>query len=238
MSASPIAVMFDRVSPRYDALNHLLSFDLDKVWRRKTAKQVAKSQPTAILDLATGTGDLALALAKHIPQAHITGMDFSEKMLEIGRNKVNKKHLEKRISFQMGDAAQIPFPDSCFDAVTSAFGVRNFEHLDQGLSEMLRVVKTNGIIAILEFSHPVKGIIQLPYRCYSKHILPFVGRHVSKHPTAYQYLPESIESFPNRDRFVVLLKEIGMDMVEVRSFSGGIATLYYGKVQKSPVSLQ
>lgn len=233
MSNSAIATMFDSISPKYDALNHLLSFNIDKTWRRKTSVFVAKSQPTAILDVATGTADLAIRMAKDIPSAIITGVDISEKMLEIGKQKIGKKQLDGRIHLVIADAAKLPFEDNCFDAVTSAFGVRNFEHLEQGLREMQRVANDNGMIAILEFSHPQKGLVRTPYRCYSKHILPIVGRTVSKHPSAYSYLPDSVEAFPDSEAFVKLLKAIGLIEVGMQRFSGGIATLYYGKVQKS-----
>ena len=151
MSDSPIAEMFDRISPKYDQLNHLLSFNIDKLWRRKTAKIVAKSQPKTILDLATGTADLAIAMAKRNPQAHITGMDISEKMLEIGKAKIRKQSLENQIEVCIGDANNLPFEANTFDAVTVAFGVRNFEDLEKGLSEISRVLKPKGEAVILEF---------------------------------------------------------------------------------------
>ena len=151
MSASPIAAMFDRISPKYDALNHLLSLNIDKVWRRKAAKTATKKQPNAILDLATGTGDLAIALAKRNPQAHIIGMDISEKMLDIGKAKVAQQMMENQIELGLGDAASLPFEDNRFDAVTVAFGVRNFENLGKGLSEISRVLKPGGQAVILEF---------------------------------------------------------------------------------------
>ena len=149
MSVSPIADMFDRISPKYDVLNHLLSLNIDKVWRRKTAKVVAKSHPETILDLATGTADLAIALAKYNPQAHIIGMDISEKMLSIGKEKVKCQDLENQIELHLGDAAALPFEDHSFDAITVAFGVRNFEALEQGLSEIQRVLKPQGHVFIL-----------------------------------------------------------------------------------------
>ena len=154
MSLSPIAAMFDRISPKYDRLNHLLSLNIDKIWRRKTAKAVAKSQPKTILDLATGTADLAIELAKRNPHAHIVGIDFSEKMLEIGKEKVKQQGLESQIELRLGDAAALPFDVNSFDAVTVAFGVRNFEDLGKGLSEISRVLRPGGQATILEFSMP------------------------------------------------------------------------------------
>lgn len=223
---SPIAKMFDRISPKYDRLNHLLSFNIDKTWRRKTAKVVAKSQPETILDLATGTADLAIALAKYNPQSHIIGVDFSEKMLAIGKEKVKKQGLENQIDLQLGDAAALPFEDQSFDAVTIAFGVRNFEDLQQGLSEICRVLKPNGQVFILEFSMPEKFPIKQAYQLYFKHILPKVGKQVSKDAWAYSYLPESVERFPKPTTFLQTLNGNGLHEATARSLTWGIATLY------------
>lgn len=226
MSASPIATMFDRISPKYDALNHLLSLNIDKVWRRKAAKTVTKKHPNAILDLATGTGDLAIALTKRNPQAHIIGMDISEKMLDIGKAKVAKRKMESQIELCPGDAASLPFEDNRFDVVTVAFGVRNFENLDKSLSEIHRVLKRGGHIVILEFSMPEKFPVQLLYRFYFKRVLPKIGRHLSKDPGAYTYLPESVERFPKPNDFLQLLLEKGLENGTKRPLSFGIATLY------------
>ena len=226
MSASPIAAMFDRISPKYDRLNHLLSLNIDKVWRRKTAKALAKQHPTSILDLATGTADLAIAIAKHNPQAHIIGMDISEKMLDIGKEKVKKLGFENQIDLRLGDAASLPFDDNSFDAVTVAFGVRNFENRDKGLSEIQRVLKPNGQAFILEFSMPEKFPMKQLYRLYFKHILPTIGRHVSQDPSAYTYLPQSVEAFPKPDDFLRILGDNGLKNGSARRFSFGIATLY------------
>ncbi len=226
MSDSPIATMFDRISPKYDALNHLLSLNIDKVWRRKTAKIVSFYYPKAILDLATGTADLAIALAKRNPQAHIIGMDISEKMLEIGMEKVKKKGLENQIELRLGDAAALPFEDNSFDAVTVAFGVRNFENLKQGLSEIQRVLKPNEQAFILEFSMPERFPVKQLYRLYFKHILPKIGKCVSKDASAYTYLPESVERFPKPFEFLRLLSSAGLTEGTMRHFGHGIATLY------------
>lgn len=233
-----ITEMFDNISPRYDFLNHLLSFHIDKIWRRKTSRLVADQHPTAILDVATGTADLAIRMAKDCPISQITGIDLSEKMLELGRKKVNKKKLDRRIALQVGDAAQIPFPDNTFDVVTSAFGVRNFEDNDKGLREMSRVCKDSGMIAILEFSHPKKGLVGSCYRYYSKHVLPFIGKALSKHPTAYSYLPESVASFPESECFMKALQDAGVSEIKTKRFNHNIATLYVGKVQKKNHPLQ
>jgi demethylmenaquinone methyltransferase/2-methoxy-6-polyprenyl-1,4-benzoquinol methylase len=226
MSVSPIADMFDRISPKYDVLNHLLSLNIDKAWRRKTAKAVAMAYPSRILDLATGTADLAILLAKHNPQAHIIGMDISEKMLEIGKRKVDKKNLIHQIELRTGDAASLPFEDNTFDAVTVAFGVRNFENLDKGLSEIHRVLKPMGQVFILEFSLPDKFPIKQVYKLYFKHILPKIGEWVSKDSYAYSYLPASVEKFPNRWDFLRTLSLHGLREGSIRLFGHGIAILY------------
>lgn len=226
MSTSPIAAMFDRISPKYDELNHLLSLNIDKVWRRKTAKAVAKSQPKTILDLATGTADLAIALAKCNPQAHIIGMDISEKMLEIGKEKVSKKGLANQIELRLGDAATLPFESNTFDAITVAFGVRNFENLEHGLSEIQRVLKPNGRAVILEFSMPERFPIKQLYALYFKHLLPAIGKAVSKDGNAYSYLPLSVEQFPKPKVFLRMLAEKGLENGMAKPLSFGIATLY------------
>ena len=226
MSISPIAAMFDRISPKYDALNHILSFNIDKVWRKKTAKIVSENQPKAILDLATGTADLAIALAKHSPQAHIIGLDISEKMLEIGKEKVKLQNLENQIELHHGNAASLPFEDARFDAVTVAFGVRNFEDLDKGLSEMHRVLKTNGQAVILEFSLPERFPIKQLYNFYFKHLLPNIGKWVSKDGNAYSYLPHSVEKFPKPSDFFFFLDSFGLKNCQIKPLSFGIATLY------------
>ena len=226
MSDSPIAVMFDHISPKYDALNHLLSLNIDKVWRRKTAKAVAKSQPKTVLDLATGTADLAIAVAKRNPQAHIIGMDISEKMLDIGKAKIKKQELENQIELCFGDAATLPFEEGSFDAITVAFGVRNFKDLEKGLSEIHRVLKPGGQAVILEFSMPERFPVKQLYRFYFKRVLPRIGKKVSKDPSAYTYLPESVERFPKPNSFLQLLSEKRLENGTKRSLSFGIATLY------------
>lgn len=223
---SHIADMFDRISPKYDALNHLLSLNIDKVWRKKAALAASKNHPQAILDLATGTADLAIALAKRNPQAHVIGMDISEKMLDIGKEKVAKQKLENQIELRFGDAAALPFEDNTFDAVTVAFGVRNFEDLGKGLSEMCRVTQSGGRVVILEFSMPERFPVKQLYRFYFSHILPKIGRSVSKDPSAYTYLPQSVERFPKPDAFLQLLADNGLQNGTKRRLSFGIATLY------------
>ena len=226
MSASPIAAMFDRISPKYDRLNHLLSLNIDRAWRRKTAKAVAKSHPKTILDLATGTADLAIVMAKHDPQAHIVGMDISEKMLEIGKEKVRKQGFVDQIELKTGDAASLPFDDNAFDAVTVAFGVRNFENMGKGLSEICRVMKPNGQAVILEFSTPSRFPVKQLYKFYFKHILPKIGRAVSKDSSAYDYLPASVERFPRPDDFIAMMAAQKLTKGHAKPLSFGIVTLY------------
>ena len=226
MTTSPVASMFDRISPKYDRLNHLLSFNIDKNWRRKTTKIVAQSQPKTILDLAAGTADLTIELAKQNPQAHIIGMDISEKMLEIGKQKVTKLQMEKQIELRLGDAAALPFGDNSFDAVTVAFGVRNFEDLGKGLSEISRVLKPGGQAIILEFSMPERFPVKQLYRFYFKRLLPFIGRIVSKDKGAYSYLPQSVERFFKQEDFCKLLTSFNLKIHQVKRLTFGICTLF------------
>ena len=226
MSASPIAAMFDRISPKYDALNHLLSLNIDKVWRRKTAKAVSRSCPKTILDLATGTADLAIAMAKRNPQARIIGIDISEKMLEIGKAKIREQNLENQIELQLGDAASLPFEGGRFDVVSVAFGVRNFEDREKGLSEIHRVLKSGGEAVILEFSMPDRFPVKQLYRFYFRHVLPKIGKQISKDAAAYSYLPESVGKFPKPKDFLSLLAQKGWVNGDMKRLSFGIATLY------------
>lgn len=233
MSATPVTEMFDDISSRYDFLNHLLSFGIDRRWRRKTSQIVSERHPATILDVATGTADLAIRLALENPQTQVTGVDLSEKMLEQGRAKVERKKLDGRIRLMTGDALGMPFSDNAFDAVTVAFGVRNFDSREAGLREMVRVCREGGLVAVLEFSHPSNPWVATPYRWYSKTLLPWLGRIVSKHPTAYRYLPSSVAAFPENEAFVEMLLSSGLCQVAVKRLSGGIATLYFGTVVKN-----
>ena len=233
-----VTEMFDDISSHYDFLNHLLSFGIDRRWRRIASKWVAQRHPSTILDVATGTADLAIRMAKDIPSASITGVDLSEKMLEYGRTKLIKKGLDQRITLVTGDATKLPFQDDSFDAVTSAFGVRNFEDLETGLREMVRVCHNGGLIAVLEFSHPTNALMKRLYRWYSRRWIPRIGRNVSKHPTAYNYLPSTVEAFPSGKAFEDILKQVGLIDLDRKVFSGGIATLYYGFTLKNSTSSQ
>ena len=232
-----VTEMFDGISSSYDHLNHLLSFGIDRVWRRKTSKWVSQHHPSTILDVATGTADLAIRLASDNPSASVTGIDLSAKMLEIGKRKVERKKLSHRVVLEMADATAMPFPDHSFDAVTVAFGVRNFADYDAGLHEMFRVCRQGGLIAILEFSHPTHAVVKVPYRWYSQRWIPTLGKRVSKHPNAYSYLPASVEAFPS-EAFEAKLNEMGLTNVQKKAFSGGIATLFYGYTPKNHLSSQ
>lgn len=228
---TPIATMFDRIAPTYDALNHLLSFQMDRRWRKKAARWAAEGAPATLLDVATGTADLAIALAHRLPNAQITGIDLSEKMLAIGQEKVHQKQLASQIALLPGDAARLPFPDHAFDAVTVAFGVRNFDDLERGLSEIHRVTRPNGLVTLLEFSLPQRFPVKPLYHFYFNRILPTVGRWVSRDPDAYRYLPRSVEQFPQPEAFEKLLAAQGLEPVRRQSLCCGIATLYQVKKQ-------
>lgn len=226
-----ITTMFDDIAPHYDKLNHLLSFHIDKRWRKKLSRAIHKQTPT-ILDVATGTADQAIQLALDHPQATITGIDLSEKMLELGRKKVEEKKLGDRIHLISGDATALPYNDNSFDVVTVSFGVRNFSNLDRGLQEMKRVVKDQGTIAILEFSQP-HSLLRIPFRYYFNHLVPRIGHAVSKHDTAYSYLPFSVGAFPNPEQFTRHLEAAGFCDIQRKALSGGIATLYLGRIEKT-----
>lgn len=221
--------MFNDIAPKYDFLNHLLSMGVDKGWRKKVVKRVTNDKPAKLLDLATGTCDLAIAIAKKNPNCKITGGDLSPKMLEVGRKKCEAKGLDKQIELRECSALDLPFEDNSFDVITVAFGVRNFEDLKRGLSEMLRVVKKGGNIYILEFSKPKSTIISAPYLFYFKNILPMIGKAVSKSANAYTYLPDSVISFPCGEEFTEIMKEVGFSSYGFKPLSFGIATIYYGK---------
>ncbi|MBP5573036.1 MAG: bifunctional demethylmenaquinone methyltransferase/2-methoxy-6-polyprenyl-1,4-benzoquinol methylase UbiE [Bacteroidales bacterium] len=229
MSPTPIATMFDRIAPRYDALNHLLSFQIDRRWRKTASRWAAEGTPAAVLDVATGTADLALLLARRLPNAHIVGIDCSEKMLVLAKEKVRRKQLEGHVDLQWGDVAGLPFEADSFDAVTVAFGVRNFDHLEQGLSEIQRVTRPQGLVTILEFSLPERFPVKQLYRFYFHRILPTIGRWVSRDPEAYRYLPNSVERFPQPEAFERLLAAQGLDPIRRRRLTFGIATLYQAK---------
>ena len=220
-----VAEMFDNISKKYDFLNHFLSLGIDKLWRKKAIKMLQKHQPKSLLDIATGTGDFALEGLK-LHADRIVGVDISEGMMEMGREKLKKKGLDKKITLQYGDSENLPFSDGEFDAITVGFGVRNFENLDKGISDIRRVLSDNGVAAILEFSKPKAFPIKQFFGFYSKYLIPFFGKMISKDKSAYTYLPESIEAFPEGDDFVEILLKNGFKNAYRKSVSGGIATIY------------
>lgn len=219
--------MFDSIAGSYDFLNHALSLNIDKIWRRRLIKLLAKSNPNTILDVATGTGDLALAALKINPDK-ITGVDIATGMLEVGRKKVLSRGEESRITLVEGDSENLPFKDQEFDAAMVAFGVRNFENPLKGLKEIERVLAPGGLIAILEFTMPLHFPVRPLYKFYFKRILPLIGKVISKDFSAYRYLPESVEAFAQREDFLGLMKDAGFESVQYKTQSFGIAAIYFG----------
>jgi demethylmenaquinone methyltransferase/2-methoxy-6-polyprenyl-1,4-benzoquinol methylase len=222
-----VAQMFNNISARYDFLNHFLSLGIDHIWRRKAVNKLREIQPKRILDLATGTGDFAIALLKLNP-TQIIGMDISSGMLDVGKNKMKAKQVSHIIDMQLGDSENMPFEDAYFDAITVGFGVRNYEHLEKGLTEMLRVTRSGGKIVILEFSKPKRFPIKHAFGFYSRFIIPFFGKRISKDEKAYAYLPESVAAFPEGKAFTDILSNLGYKQVDASLVSGGIATIYTG----------
>lgn len=222
--------MFDSIAPKYDRLNHILSLGIDRGWRKRLVKAVERNHPREVLDVAAGTGDLSIALAKGCRDAHITAVDLSAEMLEVGRVKITREGLLKRIEIQKQDATEMTFPDNSFDSLTVAFGVRNFEDLNKGLREFRRVLREDGHLYILEFSKPRKGVFAFVYTLYFKYILPSIGGLISKNKSAYTYLPSSVLTFPCGAEFEQLLREAGFRDVSSKRLTMGVATLYTAKI--------
>lgn len=223
---SEVEAMFNGIASRYDFLNHLLSFGIDKHWRKRLVKGVTRLNPCKVLDVATGTGDLAISLAKKCPGVKITGVDIAEAMLSEAEHKIHQLKLEDRISFQKASSLSLPFDDNTFDHVMAAFGVRNFEDPLKGLMEMQRVVKSGGTISVLEFTTPKFAIIRWVYQIYFSKILPWIGQLISGHKTAYTYLPTSVDAFKERGAFVELMHQSGFVSASYRLQSMGIAAIY------------
>lgn len=221
---SQVEDMFDNIAPKYDLLNHALSMKIDVLWRNKMVNMMKEDTPKEVLDVATGTGDLAIAVEKGT-QAKVVGLDLSQQMLNVGIIKIKKLNLDGKISMQKGDAENLLFEDNRFDAVSVAFGVRNFENLNKGLAELRRVVKENKSVYILEFSK-VEGFLAPFYMFYFKNILPAIGRLVSKDDRAYSYLPDSVNAFPFGEKMKQILLDTGFKKVEYKKLSLGIATIY------------
>lgn len=222
--------MFDTISSDYDGLNRVISFGIDVKWRKKVVKLVKEKQPKTILDIATGTGDLAINLAK-TNATKIIGLDISSGMLDIGKAKIKKKGLEEKIEMVLGDSENMPFDDNSFDAITVAFGVRNFETLENGLKEIFRVLKPNGTFVILETSMPTKTPYKQGYNFYTKNILPVIGRVFSKDRSAYKYLCESASVFPYGEALNNILRKIGFINVVDFPQTFGVATIYTSSKQ-------
>ncbi len=217
--------MFDNISHRYDFLNHLLSFNIDRLWRRKAVKLLRPYAPKKILDAATGTADFAIAALKLNPEK-ITGIDISEGMIEAGRKKITKKGLNNQIELIKADSENIPFDDSMFDSAIVGFGVRNFENLERGLREIKRVLIPGGVFVVLEFSIPGNRLFRAVYFFYFLKLVPWLGRLISKDKSAYSYLPESVREFPDGERFVAVLEKSGFEKCRRVPLTLGIATIY------------
>jgi len=217
--------MFDNISSNYDGLNRVISFGIDQSWRKKVIKLICDSKAKNVVDIATGTGDLAIALAKENIE-HVVGIDISKGMLDVGRKKIKAQNLSKHIDMVQADSEDLPYPDNTFDAATVAFGVRNFEHLNKGLSEINRVLKPDGLFVILETSNPTKFPFKQGYFFYSKYILPFIGKLFSKDKSAYRYLSESASVFPFGEAFNNILKKNGFINVKDFPQTFGAATIY------------
>jgi demethylmenaquinone methyltransferase/2-methoxy-6-polyprenyl-1,4-benzoquinol methylase len=222
--ADEVELMFNNIAPKYDLLNNLLSVGIDKIWRKKVSKLLSQ-EVKSVLDVATGTGELAIELSRN-KNLSITGIDISQGMLDVGNVKINERDLSSRITLIKADSEKIPFKDNSFDATTVAFGVRNFEHLEQGLIEMKRVIKTGGKIIILEFSKPKNFPIKQLFGFYFKTIMPALGKTISKDSRAYNYLPESVQEFPEGEEFLNVLKTCGFKNCKSTKLSFGIASIY------------
>lgn len=222
-----VAEMFDNIAGKYDFLNHFLSLGIDKWWRKKAIDELVDKQPKEILDVATGTADLALA-AMRLKPSRIVGVDISKEMLAVGRKKIEKKGLSNQIELFSGDSENLDFDSNTFDAVTVAYGVRNFENLQKGLDEIGRVLKPGGKLVVLEFSRPHVFPIKQLFNFYFKNILPLLGKLVSKDQRAYTYLPESVQTFPEREEFLNHLSKAGFKNNEWKSLTFGISSIYTG----------
>jgi demethylmenaquinone methyltransferase/2-methoxy-6-polyprenyl-1,4-benzoquinol methylase len=224
--AAQVEQMFDNIAPTYDTLNHRLSWDIDKGWRKKAIKQLAPFQPQTMLDIATGTGDFAILSVQMLQPQKLIGADISEGMMEIGRQKVKQLGLQDVISFAKEDCLHLSYDDNTFDAVTAAFGIRNFADLDKGLSEMCRVLKPGGHLSIVELTTPPRFPMKQLFHLYSHTILPIYGRLISKDTSAYSYLTKTIEAFPQGERMMDILKKAGFKETAFKRLTFGISTLY------------
>ena len=221
--------MFDNIAPKYDLLNHTLSMSIDRVWRRRVVGEVRRAKPGRILDVATGTGDLAIAMARRIRDVQVLGVDLSEQMLAVARRKIEARGLDGRIVLDRGDAERLAVADASVDVATVAFGVRNFGDLGAGLRELARTIKPGGKVVILEFSRPRNRVFRALYEFYSYKILPRIGGLVSRDKRAYEYLPASVGEFPAPEEFMAMMARAGFRNCRARSLSFGIAQIYIGE---------
>lgn len=219
--------MFDNIAPTYDTLNHRLSWDIDKGWRKKAIRRLLPYAPQRMLDIATGTGDFAILAAQMLHPTQLVGADISEGMMEIGREKVKRMGLDGVISFEKQDCLHLGYEDETFDAVTAAFGIRNFQDLDQGLREMCRVLKKGGHLCIVELTTPVSFPMKQLFRIYSGTVLPIYGKLISKDQSAYEYLNKTIAAFPQGEVMMEVLRKAGFEKAEFKRLTFGICTLYF-----------
>lgn len=223
-----VATMFDNIAPKYDFLNQLLSLGIHKGWRRKAIRLLEVQKPKTILDIATGTADFAIEAMKLNP-TKVVGVDISEGMLKLGRDKINKLGLQNKIELKTGDSESLPFSDNSFDAITVGFGVRNFENLEKGVADIYRVLNPDGMLVILEFSKPIHFPVKQVYNFYFKYVTPFVGKLFSKDSSAYTYLPESVNAFPAGEEFLKILNKAGFKESKAISLTFGIASIYIAR---------
>lgn len=224
--------MFNNIAPYYDRICHILSFNLDRLWRKQLVKLVAERKPTNIVDIATGTGDVAISMAVNIPNSQIVGIDLSKEMLKVVQQKIECLSIKPNIKLLCEDAENLSLSSNSFDVVTVSFGIRNFENIDKGLSEYHRILKEGGSLFVMEFSTPKHKVFNILYRFYSKHILPFIGQVISNDDKAYKYLPESIIEFNQEHKITELLQNNGFDSCTFMSLSNGITHIYIGVKSK------
>ena len=221
-----VETMFNNIAPTYDRLNHTLSLGIDRRWRRKAVDALKPFRPSTILDIATGTGDFAILAARRLAPDRIIGVDISEGMMEVGRQKVKEAGLDTVISFAKDDSTDLSFDDSTFDAVTVAYGARNFEDLEAGLREMCRVLKPGGHLMLVELTTPPRFPMKQLFKVYAHTVMPFIGRIISHDDSAYTYLPHSMEAFPQAEQLVPLMRQSGFSAVNFKRFTFGLSTMY------------